>query len=384
MCEKSPHEFYCHIIPSDMLRRIAEQGNDQQREAAYRAIDLSSHMRGRREAINNVALVGAVPAGAMRRTVYDAKNSRTLPGLLARSEDSPAPADVTVNEAFDGAGKTYEFYKSVFNRNSIDDRGLRLDSTVHFDEDYNNAFWNGQQMVYGDGDGTIFNRFTIALDVIAHELTHGITQYEADLIYQDQPGALNEHFSDVFGVLTVQFAQDHTVTQADWLIGKGLLAPGINGVALRSMKAPGTAFNDPLIGKDRQPAHMKDFVKTTDDNGGVHINSGIPNKAFHNFAVSLGGRAWEKAGRVWYTTLCNELSSNASFEDCALKTYKVARDLYGASVAAKVRAAWKSVGLNVAPVAASKTPAGIKKQAATKSPPLKKAAGKKGTKKAAK
>lgn len=380
MCQNSSHSFHCHIIPSDMLRRIAENGNQQQREAAYRAIDLSSQMRGRREAINNIALVGAVPAGAMRRTVYDAKNTRTLPGQLVRAEGSPASADITVNEAYNGAGKTYDFFKKVFNRNSIDDRGLRLDSTVHFDTDYNNAFWNGQQMVYGDGDGTIFNRFTIALDIIGHELAHGITQYEADLVYQDQPGALNEHFSDVFGVLTVQFAKNQTAAQADWLIGKGLFAPGINGVALRSMKAPGTAFNDPLIGRDPQPDHMKNFINTTDDNGGVHWNSGIPNKAFYNFATSLGGRAWEKAGKVWYTTLCNELSSNASFEDCAAKTYKVARDLYGAPVAAKVQAAWKAVGLNAAP--AAKTPAAANKQAATKTPPLKKTGGTSGSKKA--
>ncbi len=364
MCESSSRHSHCHIIPSDILRKITENGDQRQKDLAYRALDLSSQMRGRREVINNVAMIGATPAGVMRRTVFDANHRTTLPGTLVRGEGAPATADVTVNEAYDGAGKTYDFYKKVFNRNSIDDRGLRLDSTVHYDRSYNNAFWNGQQMVYGDGDGTIFNRFTIALDVIGHELTHGITQYEADLVYEQQPGALNEHFSDVFGVLVAQFAKKQTAAQADWLIGKGLLAPGIRGTALRSMKAPGTAYDDPLIGKDPQPDHMKHFVKTSSDHGGVHINSGIPNKAFYNFAISLGGNAWERAGRVWYTTLCNELSSNATFQDCANKTFKVAKDLYGTAIANQLRAAWKAVGLTAAPLK-------LMEHAAPQSPPLK-------------
>ena len=347
MCKHSANVAHCYIIPPHILRTIAERGNDAQKDSAFQAINISGHLRGRREAINNVALVGAIPSGTKRRTVYTAQNLTTLPGVLVLGEDSGTSTDDAVNEAFKGSGATYDFYKAVFNRNSIDDRGLRLDSTVHFDEKFNNAFWNGQQMVYGDGDGVIFNRFTISLDVIAHELTHGITQYEADLVYQDQPGALNEHFSDVFGALVRQKDQNQTAAQADWLIGKGLLGPAINGVALRSMKAPGTAYNDDLLGRDPQPDHMSKFNPTTADHGGVHINSGIPNKAFYNFAVSVGGYAWEVAGRVWYTTLCNELSSNASFQDCAAKTTKVAKDLFGAAMANKVKAAWKAVGINV-------------------------------------
>jgi Zn-dependent metalloprotease len=135
-------------------------------------------------------------------------------------------------------------------------------------------------MVYGDGDGDLFKRFTIAIDVIGHELTHGVTQYSAGLVYQDQTGALNESISDVFGSLVKQYRLKQTADQADWLIGAGLLADGVNGKALRSMAAPGTAYDDPILGKDPQPAHMKDFVNTQSDHGGVHINSGIPNHAF--------------------------------------------------------------------------------------------------------
>jgi Zn-dependent metalloprotease len=340
------HSYHC-IIPPDILRNIAKKGTEAQQDWAYKAIEQSAQMRGQREVVGEFAALAAVPAGGKRRTVYNAKNGTILPGKLARGENDPSSKDKTVNEAFLGSGKTYDFFSKVYDRNSIDDRGMRLDSTVHYDFEYNNAFWNGRQMVYGDGDGQIFERFTVALDVIAHELAHGVTQFEAGLVYRNQPGALNEHFSDVFGSLVKQYAKKQTALKADWLIGKGLLTKAIKGVALRSMKEPGTAYDDPLIGKDPQPAHMKNFVKTTRDNGGVHINSGIPNKAFYEVAVRLGGRAWEKAGRIWYITLRDRLRPDSQFQDCANATLAVAKELYGASSAeAKaVLEGWDVVGI---------------------------------------
>ena len=340
------HSFHC-IIPPDILRNIAEKGNDAQRDWAYQAIEEGAQIRGQREAIASFAMLAAVPTGGKRRTVYDAQNSTRLPGKLVRGEDDPKSKDIAVNEAFVGAGKTYDFFSKIYDRNSIDDRGMRLDSTVHYDSEYNNAFWNGRQMVYGDGDGQIFERFTIALDVIAHELAHGVTQFEAGLIYQNQSGALNEHFSDVFGSLVKQYAKKQKADKADWLIGKGLLSKAIKGVALRSMKEPGTAYNDPLIGKDPQPAHMKNFVKTTRDNGGVHINSGIPNKAFYEAAIRIGGNAWEKTGRIWYITLRDRLRSNSQFQDCANLTFAVAKELYGVGGTEQkaIKDAWDVVGI---------------------------------------
>ncbi len=342
------HSYHC-IIPPDILRNVAEKGNEEQRDWAYKALESSAQTRGQREAIGTFAALAAVPAGGKRRTVYDAKNSTTLPGKLVRGEKDAASKDKTVNEAFLGSGKTYDFFNKVYERNSMDDRGMRLDSTVHYNVEYNNAFWDGRQMVYGDGDGQIFERFTIALDVIAHELTHGVTQFEAGLVYKNQPGAINEHFSDVFGSLVKQYAKKQKADKADWLIGKGLLAKPIKGVALRSMKAPGTAYNDPLIGKDPQPGHMKDFVKTTRDNGGVHINSGIPNKAFYEVAIRIGGNAWEKAGRIWYITLRDRLRPDSQFQDCANFTYAVAKETYGASSseAKAVQDGWDAVGIKV-------------------------------------
>ena len=343
------HHTCCFIIPPDILTRLAENADPITRIEAIESLELSARMRGRREALMGVAATLAVSAGTKRRTVYDAKNLRSLPGKLVRSEGDPRSKDTAVNEAYDGAGKTYDFFSKIYARNSIDDRGMRLDSTVHFGRGYQNAFWDGQQMVYGDGDGEIFNRFTRSLEVIGHELTHGVTEYEAGLVYEDQPGALNEHFSDVFGSLVRQYARKQSAAKADWIIGAGLFTKAVNGIGIRSMKAPGTAYDDPQIGKDPQPDHMKKFVRTMSDHGGVHINSGIPNKAFYEAAIRLGGNAWEKAGRIWYETLCNRLNTHGTFQQCANATHDVARQLYGLNSVEQraIREAWTVVGIKV-------------------------------------
>lgn len=336
------------IVPPHMLKEIAERGNTDQKAWAFRTLSLSEQVRGQRQVLGLIATAATTATGTKRRSVYDARNGRTLPGKLVRSEGHRSK-DIAVNEAYNGAGTTYDLYSKVFGRNSIDERGMRLDSTVHYGRDYDNAFWNGQQMVYGDGDGEIFNRFTIAIDVIGHELTHGVTQYEAGLEYQDQPGALNESMSDVFGSLVKQYRRRQSAKNADWLIGKGLLAAGIKGKALRSMKEPGTAYDDDLLGKDPQPGHMNDYVRTQDDNGGVHINSGIPNRAFYETAVRLGGFAWQKAGQIWYLTLRDKLRPMSQFKDAAKATLMTAREQYGAgSLESKaVQQGWAEVGIKL-------------------------------------
>jgi hypothetical protein len=266
---------------------------------------------------------------------------------MARSESDPPVADAATNQAFDHAGTSWKFFNQVFGRESVDGHGRTLVSSVHYSQNYDNAFWNGNQMVYGDGDGKIFQNFTNSLEVIAHELTHGVTQFSAQLPYQDQQGALNESFSDVFGSLVKQWSLGQTVDQADWLIGAGILAPGVKGRALRDMANPGTAFDDPILGKDEQPGHMSDYVATSDDDGGVHINSGIPNRAFVLAAKAIGGRAWDVTGKIWYVTLTERLTSTADFRKCANETISVARDLYpdDISIAQKVADAWVRVGV---------------------------------------
>jgi Zn-dependent metalloprotease len=336
----------CSIVPPHILESIARSGDAEERRAALTTLARTERFRARRELIAAMA-TGPLPVGEERRTVFDAGHGTSLPGRRIRGEGEPPVADVAVNEAYDGAGATYDLYLDVFGRNSIDGKGMRLDSSVHYDRGYDNAFWNGSQMVYGDGDGKLFQRFTKAVDVIGHELTHGVTAHEANLNYQDQPGALNESFSDVFGSLVKQRALGQTAATADWLIGAGLFTSRVHGEALRSMKAPGTAYDDPVLGKDPQPADMKGYVTTSDDDGGVHINSGIPNRAFYLTADAIGGNAWEKAGKIWYVALRDLLRKTSDFEAAANLTAKAAAQLFGAGGAEEraVRGAWRTVGV---------------------------------------
>ena len=338
----------CFIIPEYVNKKIVEKGTKKQKEKAWKNLVLTEQLRGRRYVTGLMSSMFSV-SNKLDRTIFDAKNSESLPGTLIRREDGKVTGGKTVTEAYNYSGSTYNFFKDVFNRNSIDTRGMKLDSTVHYGDDYNNAFWNGTQMVYGDGDGDIFQRFTKSIDVIGHELTHGVTQYEAALEYEGQAGALNESFSDVFGSLVKQYSRKQKADKADWLIGDGLFTSKVKGIALRSMKEPGTAYDDPTIGKDPQPGHMKDYVNTSSDNGGVHINSGIPNRAFYLTALELGGYAWEKAGKIWYIALTERMRERSSFQSAANITYEAANNLYGAGSSEQnaVKSAWDQVGIKV-------------------------------------
>jgi len=338
------------ILPPHILKNIAANGSDFQKQIALASIAISGQLRGHRLALaESVNYLVSSSGPGKHRTVYTANNGSNLPGKVVRAEGSSATGDPATDEAYDGAGDTYDFYWNVYQRNSVDGNGLWLDSTVHYQQKYDNAFWNGQQMVYGDGDGQLFNRFTIAVDVIGHELTHGVTQYTSNLSYHNQPGALNESISDVFGSLVRQYKLNQTADQADWLIGQGLFTANVKGVALRSMKAPGTAYDDPVLGKDPQPADMGGYVTTTQDNGGVHINSGIPNHAFYLLAVALGGNAWEKAGKIWYVAATTKFTSDTDFQGAANLTSQAAGELYGQGSAEQqaVQNAWLGVGITV-------------------------------------
>lgn len=345
------HPLYC-IVPPHMLREIAQNGTPEQRTWAVRNLLLAGQTRGQREAAIAASFAATT---ALNRRVYNANNTTELPGTLVRNEGDPPSGDLAVDEAYDGSGATYNLYKDIYQRNSIDNEGMPLNSTVHYDQSMDNAFWNGQQMVYGDGDEDlpenqrIFNRFTAAIDVIGHELTHGVTQNEANLTYAFQSGALNESMSDVFGILVKQRVLNLEASQSDWVIGNGLFTANVNGDGIRNMKAPGTAYDDPVLGKDPQPAHMNDYQVYPYDNGGVHINSGIPNKAFYRTAIELGGYAWEKAGQIWYVTLRDKLGLSSSFQEAANQTHVVAGSLFGNNSLEQqaVALGWKEVGITV-------------------------------------
>jgi Zn-dependent metalloprotease len=347
------------FVPPYMLQEIYQNGTVAQQEHARQNIASSWQFR-----ISRAATTGAMSvleaddlavSTVMERLVYDAEHSSLLPGRLVMGEGDPPSDDQSVNEAYEGAGATYELFKQVYGRNSIDGRGMPIASTVHYGIGYDNAFWNGNQMVYGDGDEDLppeqrlFNRFTISMDIMGHELTHGITQYEAGLLYSGQSGALNEAISDIFGILVKQYYQNITVEESNWLIGTGLFTENVSGIAIRSMKEPGTAYNDPILGKDPQPGHMDDYVNTIEDAGGVHINSGILNHAFYVMSIELGGKAWEKAGLIWYLTLSEKLFASADFNDAARLTYEAAGELYGnrSQEQKAVRFGWQEVGLSV-------------------------------------
>ena len=347
----------CCIVPPHMLERLAQSDSKSRRQKALNTLFNTYRLSGERT-IRALTFASTSPDTG-RRSVYDCRHGVTLSrAILTRTEDGPQSTDESVNRAFDGLGATRDFYRQVLNRNSIDGNGLRLNAYVHYDRDFQNAYWDGEQMVFGDGDGEIFVDFTKSLDVIGHELTHGVTEFTANLTYHNQPGALNESMSDVFGVLVKQWANQQTAEQADWLIGADILTPGIAGDALRSMKAPGTAYDNEALGRDPQPGHMSGYVQLPDtsrgDWGGVHINSGIPNHAFYLLATALGGHAWEAPGHIWHESL-KASSADTNFQQFADTTYAKAGLLYGASSKQQklVSDAWDAVGIKVAGVNAT-------------------------------
>jgi Zn-dependent metalloprotease len=346
----------CFILPAHLLIELAEAGNIELRDVVPTLL-ASAALRAQRttltEAIQFLGLdAGQLPAPAAEfKAVYDVQggDERNLPGVMRRKEGDGVVSDPAVNDAFDNADRTYDFYRDVLGRHSVDGNGLKLVSSVHFGRGFDNAFWDGTQMVYGDGSGKIFQPGALTRDtcVVGHEITHGVVQYTAGLRYHKQSGALNESMADCFGSLVKQHALGQSADQADWLIGAGILGTQLQGVALRSMKDPGTAHQ-----LDRQPAHMRAYADLPDDgnprndNGGVHINSGIPNKAFYLTATRLGGNAWERAGRIWFDALTTKLRVNSGFAEAAAATAASAQSLFGAEVAGVVRASWNDVGVS--------------------------------------
>ncbi|MCU1534449.1 MAG: peptidase family protein [Glaciihabitans sp.] len=348
----------CSIVPPYLLARLAQLDDPlfaRTAVAAQRSLRLDEPMRSIRTgevpppagpgALRQQS-VATVTIEAVRRTIASAGNTEQLPGTVVRREGEAATSDPAVTEAYDGLGHTHDFFAKAYGRASIDNDNLPLDASVHYGVDYDNAFWNGERMVFGDGDGQVFTRMTRSLTVIGHELTHGVTQYSANLDYSGQSGALNESVSDVFGALVEQYTLKQTAQTASWLIGAGIFTEAVQGTALRSMKAPGTAYDDNVLGKDPQPDSMDGYVTTRTDSGGVHLNSGIPNRAFYLAADTIGGHAWESVGQVWYDTLIGgTLKPGADFAAFARATIAAAGARYGATSAEvdAVTAGWTTV-----------------------------------------
>lgn len=325
----------CSFVPPYLLRRLAEAD-----DACARTLAVDERLRSARSRRRSAPTpMASGPAW----TVHTAGGTETLPGEKARAAGEPASGDPAVDEAAEGVTAALALFAEVYGRSSYDDRGHPVSLTVHYGRDYANAFWDGTQLVFGDGDGRVFERFTKPVDVLGHELAHAVTEHTAGLVYEGQPGALNESVSDVFAACLRQRLLGQQAAEADWLIGAGLFRPGVRARGLRDMAAPGTAYDDPVLGRDPQVGHLDDYVETTDDSGGVHLNSGIPNRAFHLAATTIGGATWEGAGRVWYAALVGgRVGEDTDFAGFAAATVAAAGEHAGA-----VREAWQEVGVAV-------------------------------------
>lgn len=337
------------IVPPYLLERLALSSEGEARRNSLATLAGSAEAVGVRRTLCALPTLVAMPSpGATKhRLVYDATGvaQSKLPGKLKRSEGDKKTGDKATDEAYQHSGTTWDFYDQRFARNSLDGRGMTLVSSVHFGTDFDNAFWNGQQMVYGDGDGRIFVRFTRALDVVGHELSHGVVAHECNLDYQDEPGALNEHFADVFGITLRQWKLKTPAATAEWRIGTEIMGPGVKAKCLRDFGPDKAYVDDPLLGTDPQPKTRKDEYTGSDDSGGVHINSGIPNHAYYLFAKAVGGNAWDVPAAIWYETM-KKLSHDSDFDAMVQTTEMVAIKNHGSGSPQHkaLVAAWKEVG----------------------------------------
>ncbi|UVK35734.1 M4 family metallopeptidase (plasmid) [Mesorhizobium sp. AR10] len=341
--------MYCSIVPLQVLLRLSKDQtySSQVRRGLADAAQVDTQLRKLREQARKLTRASeAVSPGivalaaAPTITIYDCNGSKTLPGLPVTNPDTSA--DASIKQAFETTTNVSKFYQQVFNRNSIDSSGMTILSSVHFGIGYNNANWNGSQMLYGDGDGAIFVDFTRSNDVICHELTHGVIQHSLQLVYSNEPGGLNESMSDVFGAMFRQWMAGQTVATADWLIGKDIVGPqaAANGLTcLRDMASPGNAH---CIAP--QVFHYANYRPGIDP----HTSSGIPNFAFYNAAMAIGGNSWDSAGQIWYAAMTGfGASPNMTMQKFADRTRQVAGQLFpgNAAVANAVDQGWRQVGL---------------------------------------
>lgn len=320
------------------------------RELAFDTHGAAEAARASRNLVN-VQLRGRTSGRLARgkgRQVHDmASAQQPLPGPSVRNEGDAPTGDPAIDEAYDNSGVAYDFFKAVFDRKSLDGHGYPLVSSIRYGTAVSDAIWTGEQMLFGEGDGRFFQRFTRALDIVVHEFSHGVIGFSSNLAYDGQSGALNESFCDVMGALAVQWRAAQSFDQADWMMGREILGPALSGLAgVRTFRKTRAFEGHPDLGDDPQPKHMNDFVTTTQDYGGVHLNSGIPNHAFYLAAEALGGQAWDRAGKIWFQAF-TQLATDSDFKSAAAATVRAARKLYarGGAEERAVTEAWRAVGV---------------------------------------
>ena len=349
---RGEHATCCSFVPPHIIDTLARQegmnstepGTNQRTALITR--QLAAQRQRNRLAPTSIARLTAPQPGDTDRIVYDDQNTWNFDVNAVRGEGDPPHSAENVNQAYDHAGAARELLKKEFNRDGADNAGMTINVNVNYGTAFNNAFWDGVRLTMGNGDGTIFVDFAASPDVVGHELGHGVVEHTAGLEYFSQSGALNESFADVLGTLVEQRLRGQDFDSANWLIGDEIMAPGLFGEALRSMAHPGGAYDNPVLGQDPQPDHMSNYYAGPDDNQGVHINSGICNRAFYLACQELGTGP---AGQIWYAGLQN-LWPTAVFTDAATVLAAQARILArdGAvprQAAQVVRGAWRSVGV---------------------------------------
>jgi Zn-dependent metalloprotease len=282
-----------------------------------------------------------VGAGNSEITIYDAEEGYDRTKKLVRSEGDPLCNIEDADNAYQFSVDIRNFLREIHGRNGIDASGMRMITTVRYGKGYNNAYWDGTQMTEGKGDGIIFLTFVL-LDVHGHEVEHGVTEFHANgkFVYRAQPGALNEHLSDVGGECLEMWVKKILPVDHNWVIGNGIFVPGIKGTGIRNMLHPGTGYDDPKLGKDPQPAKMSDYYKGSGDNYGVHYNSGIPNRAFALVCCELND--WIVPKKIWYATRA-AVPNKPSFAQFAATSIDAAKALGFAKYESVLRNAWKDV-----------------------------------------
>lgn len=265
---------------------------------------------------------------------------------------SSAPS---TNEILQLSNLAYDFFHNKFDLESFDNKNSPIDIHINYGEKYNNAFYDGIQLVFGNGDGEYFKSFLLQ-DILTHELTHAVTDHQCGLVYEKQSGALNEHLSDVFAICLNQRLKKEKASTSSWVLGEGIFTDRINGKGIRTFKNE-PAFDDPVLGKDDQPKHMNGYLDlpNTDegDYGGVHANSGILNHAFHNFCIMTEtevsdewtNRSWKAPLEIWFDTY-PKIKPISSFRNFAYSTVKVTKDTHP-ELQTQILKAWESVGIKV-------------------------------------
>lgn len=340
----------CAALPRKLVAHLAEHSADpDDRQHLHEQNRQTGLLRDQRLAASRAVAASRPAVKPLQRSVFSAQGRTLLPGQLLRDEDDPPTPDAAANAAYENVGIALQFLKTVLGRNSLDNKGMRVDASVHYGFRFVNAMWTGEQMIVGDGDGRSVTGLAASLGIIAHEMAHGITQHlvkgglgvvlrpGAPPTLKGEAGALNESFSDVFASMVKQWHHQQDVTQADWLLGEDILKPKA-GKAIRSLKDPG---NQALTWKsDDQIRDFRRFKPTMD----AHTGSGVANHAFYLAAMELGGHSWDHLALVWLKAF-DRLRAKATFLDAAHATVGVAAALHGRGSPAHnaVKAGWKSV-----------------------------------------